>query len=81
MNKKEKNEASCSVDKWGGNVAAKPYWISGEGPASKNATEGQSVTFDCSAKGDPEPQYAFFKNTLPIAQSQGIILLQYKNIL
>ena len=40
---------------------AGPYWAS-EPPASKNSSQGQTVTFVCGAIGKPKPTYTFFKN-------------------
>ncbi|VDK77723.1 unnamed protein product [Litomosoides sigmodontis] len=40
---------------------AAPYWVMGP-PPNKRTSEGEDVTFDCSAYGKPAPVVSFFKN-------------------
>ncbi|KAK6111532.1 Immunoglobulin I-set domain family protein [Brugia pahangi] len=42
-------------------VEAAPYWTAGP-PPNKRTSEGEDVTFDCSANGKPTPAISFFKN-------------------
>ncbi|VDN06075.1 unnamed protein product [Thelazia callipaeda] len=42
-------------------VEAAPYWPSGP-PPDKRTSEGEDVTFDCTAYGKPTPVVSFFKN-------------------
>lgn len=41
--------------------AAAPYWPAGP-PPNKRTSEGEDVTFDCSANGKPTPVITFYKN-------------------
>ncbi|CAJ0606575.1 unnamed protein product [Cylicocyclus nassatus] len=37
------------------------YWPDGP-PPNTNTSEGQTVTFDCTTSGKPEPKVTFYKN-------------------
>lgn len=42
--------------------AAMPYWPITGPPPNTNTSEGETVSYDCTASGKPLPQVTFYKN-------------------